>query len=279
MIEQPVGAHNELGQQLSAFRQAAGYSQGSLAAAVGYSRSSIANIEAGRQQADERFWRKCDEVLSADGQLVASWNRVEEFQRQALRQKAELANHTQRQHLSTLTTLTTGATNGAGIVKFYDDFVDIENAWDALFSTSFTLDLAIMYGATWRNTYRKHLRSLTERPDGRIRVVLPDPSADSPLVPLYANILKISPADFQRKVTEAISDFQTIGPRRHVEVYLTTAVFRHAIYLFTHQAILGLYALSAERIPTPAFLVSEGGLLSFMRVDFDQLLERARRID
>lgn len=53
---------------------------------------------------------------------------------------------------------------------------------------------------------------------------------------------------------------------------------RHAIYLFTHQAILALYAMCSERIPTPALLASEGGLLSFMRVDFDRLLEQSDRI-
>ncbi len=166
----------------------------------------------------------------------------------------------------------------SGIVRFYSDFVDIESDWETAFAASSTLDLAIMYGATWRNTYRKNLHALAGRPDGRIRVVLLSPSADSLLVTLYERTLRITPEDFRRKVTEAVDDFRTIGPRRHVEVYLTTAVFRHAIYLFTHQAILALYALCSERIPTPALLASEGGLLSFMRVDFDRLLEQSDRI-
>jgi hypothetical protein len=165
-----------------------------------------------------------------------------------------------------------------GSVRFYGDFVDIESDWEALFSTSSTLDLAIMYGATWRNTYRKNLHALAGRPDGRIRVVLPNPSADSLLATLYAHTLRVTPEDFRRKVTEAIDDFHTIGPQRHVEVYLTTAMFRHAIYLFTHQAVLALYALCSERIPTPALLSSDRVLLSFMREDFDRLLEQSDRI-
>ena len=166
----------------------------------------------------------------------------------------------------------------AGIGRFYSDFVDIEGDWDALFAASSTLDLAVMYGATWRNTYRKNLHVLAGRPGGRIRVVLPDPSADSLHAALYAQALRVTPDDFRRKVTEAIDDFSTIGPPRHVEVYLTTAMFRHAIYLFTHQGILALYALCSERIPTPALLASDGGLLSFMRLDFDRLLEQSDRI-
>jgi hypothetical protein len=166
----------------------------------------------------------------------------------------------------------------AGIGRFYSDFVDIEGDWDALFAASSTLDLAVMYGATWRNTYRKNLHVLAGRPGGRIRVVLPDPSADSLHVALYAHTLRVTPDDFRRKVTEAIDDFSTIGPSRHVEVYLTNAMFRHAIYLFTYQGILALYALCSERIPTPALLAADGGLLSFMRLDFDRLLEQSDRI-
>jgi hypothetical protein len=166
----------------------------------------------------------------------------------------------------------------SGIARFYSDFVDIKDDWENLFASSSTLDLAIMYGATWRNTYRKQLNALAARPDGRIRVVLPEPARDSPLVALYAHSLRIAPDDFCLKITEAVRDFRSIGPRRHVEVYLTAAVCRHAIYLFTHQAILALYSLCGERIPTPALLASEGGLLSFMRQDFDRLLEQSDRV-
>jgi hypothetical protein len=165
-----------------------------------------------------------------------------------------------------------------GIGRFYADFVDIQADWDSLFAASSSLDLAVMYGATWRNTYRKDLSGLAGRPDGRIRVVLPEPSPGSMLIRAYAHASGMAPGDLSRKVTEAIEDFRLIGPRRHVEIYLTTAVFRHSIYLFTHQAILALYALCGERIPTPALLASEGGLLSFIREDFDRLLEHSNRI-
>lgn len=165
-----------------------------------------------------------------------------------------------------------------GIDRFYNDFVDIRDGWESLFAASSTLDLAIMYGATWRNTYRKHLGTLAARPGGRLRIVLPSPSGSSPLATLYAHALGISADDFRRKVSEAIDDFRSIGPPRHVEIYLTTAIFRHAIYLFSHQAILALYALCGERLPSPALLLSDGGMLAFMRQDFDRLLEQSDRI-
>ncbi|HEY2578079.1 MAG TPA: hypothetical protein VGI74_17390 [Streptosporangiaceae bacterium] len=172
----------------------------------------------------------------------------------------------------------TRAQGDPGIARFYSDFVDISEDWENLFAASSSLDLAIMYGATWRHTYRKNLTALAGRPDGRLRVVLPEPSPSSPLITLYAHTLGITSQDFRNRVTEAIQDFRAIGPQRHVEIYLTTTVFRHALYLFTHQAILALYALCSERIPTPALLASDGGLLAFMRHDFDRLLTQSNRI-
>ncbi|HLX51168.1 MAG TPA: hypothetical protein VKS82_22820, partial [Streptosporangiaceae bacterium] len=114
-----------------------------------------------------------------------------------------------------------------GIARFYSDFVDITDDWDRLFAASSTLDLAIMYSATWRNTYRKNLTALAARPDGRIRVGLPDPAPTCPLTPLYAYTLGITPGDFHRRVSDAIEDFRTIGPQRHIEIYLADTLFRH----------------------------------------------------
>jgi hypothetical protein len=150
--------------------------------------------------------------------------------------------------------------------------------WEDLFAESFTLDIAIMYGATWRNTYRKNLSALAQRPDGRIRIILPEPAPDSMLIETYAHSLRITPEDLRRKINEAISDFDSLEPRRHIEVYLTSALFRHAIYVFTHRAVIALYSLCGERIATPALLASEGGLLNFVRLDFDRLLEQSKRI-
>lgn len=122
--------------------------------------------------------------------------------------------------------------SGSGIVKFYPDFVDISGDWESLFASSSTLDLAIMYSATWRNTCRKHLYAIAGRPDGRIRIVLPDPAADSILIALYAQNLGIAPEDLRGRVHAAIADFRAMEPRRHVEVYITTRASRHAIYMF-----------------------------------------------
>ncbi len=248
--------------ELRKWRGARGLSQAKLAQALKYDRSYISKVETGQEWPAVDFARRADHVLQAGGTLHHAY--------QHGRPTAQVSGSFDGERIF--------GSQDSGIAKFYSDFVDIEGDWDALFSVSSTLDLAIMYGATWRNTHRKRLRTLAERPDGRIRLVLPDPSPASPVVDLYAHMLGIESDDFRRKIGEAVSDFQTIGPRRHVEVYLTSSVFRHASYLFTHQGILALYALCGERISTPALLASEGELLSFMRTDFDQLLYRSTRL-
>lgn len=250
--------------ELRKWRGARGLSQAKLAQALKYDRSYISKVETGQEWPAIDFARRADQVLRAGGSLQHAYQH-------GGRPATQHAGHFDGERLF--------GSRESGIAKFYSDFVDIEGDWDALFSVSSTLDLAIMYGATWRNTHRKRLQTLADRADGRLRIVLPDPSTDSPVVDLYAHMLDLPADDFRGKITEAIRDFQTIGPRRHVEIYVTSSVFRHATYLFTHQAILALYALCGERISTPAFLASDGELLSFMRTDFDRLLDRSTRLE
>ena len=63
-------ARRELGRRLAALRRAAGLNQFGLAAAVNYTRSIVANVEVGRQNAPREFWSSCDDVLRAGGTLL-----------------------------------------------------------------------------------------------------------------------------------------------------------------------------------------------------------------
>lgn len=65
-----------LGARLAAWRTAAGETQRSLSTKLAYSRSTIANVEVGRQSAPREFWQRCDQVLSAGGQLLAAYDQL-----------------------------------------------------------------------------------------------------------------------------------------------------------------------------------------------------------
>lgn len=67
-----------LGGQLAALRVAAGYTQETFAAKTFYGRSSIANIETGRQAAPKEFWKRSDEILHTGGILAEAHDRLAE---------------------------------------------------------------------------------------------------------------------------------------------------------------------------------------------------------
>jgi DNA-binding XRE family transcriptional regulator len=91
-----VEARRKLGRQLAELRKAAGYSQHDFAPLTHYTRSTIANVEVGRQHVPRTFWQLCDEVLSASGTLSGGYDQMQALIRQhheelarALREKSE----------------------------------------------------------------------------------------------------------------------------------------------------------------------------------------------
>lgn len=71
-----VDGWRTLGVRLAQLRRAAGYNQHSLAPLTGYARSTIANVETGRQKAPREFWQRCDELLGRDGSLLSLYDQA-----------------------------------------------------------------------------------------------------------------------------------------------------------------------------------------------------------
>lgn len=71
-----TAARRALGRQLAAHRQAAGYSQEKFAPLTGYGRSTLANVETGRQNVPRAFWVRCQEELGA-GSLVPAYDEIQ----------------------------------------------------------------------------------------------------------------------------------------------------------------------------------------------------------
>lgn len=82
-----------LGRQLAAYRKAANYSQHQLAPLVGYGRSTVANVEVGRQQVPRAFWLRCDELLGAGDRLTTTYDELQAVVTQQRRTAAELEVH------------------------------------------------------------------------------------------------------------------------------------------------------------------------------------------
>jgi len=84
-------ARRALGAKLAAYRRAAQLSQESLAELGGYSRSTIANIETGRQHVPREFWAGIDPALHADGDLIKASDEVEAAAREEHLEAAQQA--------------------------------------------------------------------------------------------------------------------------------------------------------------------------------------------
>jgi hypothetical protein len=160
----------------------------------------------------------------------------------------------------------------SGVTEYFADFVDIGDEWERLFKNAHELDLVIMYGRTWRNTYLKHIRNMLKRPGGQLRIVLPEVKTASPLLRLYAERLNTTERTLFGRIEDAKTEFKDLRKWGHVEIYTTPFYLNHALYLFDHAGVLAFYAFRTHRCPTPALVVREGDLLNFLRKDFEWLV-------
>ncbi len=83
-------ARRALGAELAAYRDAAGFSQARLAALIAYSRSTIANVETGRQRVPRQFWEHADTALRTGGVFASGHDELEE----SARRDRQAAAHT-----------------------------------------------------------------------------------------------------------------------------------------------------------------------------------------
>jgi transcriptional regulator with XRE-family HTH domain len=88
-----------LGEKLATHRRAAGHSQAALAKLITYSRSTVANVEIGRQHVHLNFWRRADEVLQAGGALIEAYNQLEALIRQEREAMASQGRQTNAEQL------------------------------------------------------------------------------------------------------------------------------------------------------------------------------------
>jgi len=83
-------ARRTLGRKLAELRRAAGHNQHQFAALVHYTRSSVANIEVGRQHPPREFWVLCDSVLATGSSLAATWDEIQVLEREQRRAASQV---------------------------------------------------------------------------------------------------------------------------------------------------------------------------------------------
>lgn len=97
-------ARHDLGRHLAAWRDAAGVKQIDLARHTCYSRSTIANVETGRQNIPRAFWAHADQILGAAGNLMEAFEHLDDLVREYNRQMGQARDDERQQairHTST----------------------------------------------------------------------------------------------------------------------------------------------------------------------------------
>lgn len=111
--EMVAEAKRALGRQLAANRDAAGLKQQELSLKIHYGRSTIANVEVGRQTCSRTFWERCDQALDADGVLLRAFEELKALIRE---RQADVARRTERARIAQFRQLTAPATSAHPLV-------------------------------------------------------------------------------------------------------------------------------------------------------------------
>jgi predicted kinase/transcriptional regulator with XRE-family HTH domain len=90
-VRQVRDAKKALGRQLASWRTRRGLRQHDLAGEIPTSRSTVAGVERGAQVVDETFWRRCDRLVGAGGELLDAYRRYRELERRYQADRAEAA--------------------------------------------------------------------------------------------------------------------------------------------------------------------------------------------
>src|SRR5262245_29594084 len=91
-LSEITAARHALGRLLATYRQAAGLNQRQLAPHAHYGRSTIGNVETGRQNVPREFWERCDQALEAGGGLLAAADQLEELVQRHREETTQLAD-------------------------------------------------------------------------------------------------------------------------------------------------------------------------------------------
>ncbi|MEU8048388.1 helix-turn-helix transcriptional regulator [Micromonospora haikouensis] len=108
-----------LGRRLGAWRRKRGLTQDDVARLVHSTRSTVANVESGRQVVDRVFWAQCETLLRAGGELLTGYDEYRSLDARHQEEKAEAARHARWGALASL-----DPAAGPGVAGHRDEVVE-----------------------------------------------------------------------------------------------------------------------------------------------------------
>jgi ribonuclease D len=167
----------------------------------------------------------------------------------------------------------------AGLVRVTTDYGQIE--WDKLINSASHVDPFFTYAHTWRNSHETALRTLVERGDTQLRVILADRLNQTLLAHLAARF-NASPEDVAATIEEAEHGWVQLarikGEGAEVELRVTTSFPVFTYYRFDGRCVGVFYGQARKRTDVPALECQRGGsLYTFFSEQFEGPLERCLR--
>ena len=174
----------------------------------------------------------------------------------------------------------------AGIVQVVDNFRSDDMRWSEYLQNTKCLDIFVCWAKTWRNHNKEHLESIVADPQGRIRLVLPDPDHEPTITYLANSFEGYDKNGIQRDIMEAIQFFKdldrisdtTLG---HVEIWCVGRSPQFSWYRLDHQAVFAFYAHRGKKAVPTVVCKKEGYLYNFANEEFEFFFSKkskARRV-
>ena len=146
------------------------------------------------------------------------------------------------------------STSGEGIERF-GDFPSFDSLSKDLLKNTNTLTTCFIHSGRWRQTNDKGLKQFIARKKSVWNVILPDVRDADLLNCLYEHFS--DRRTLYAKIIDAYDYFFRLKQKypEKVNIYLSTKYPTYSIYQFDNKAIVSLYPLSDENMPTPTFLI------------------------
>lgn len=176
----------------------------------------------------------------------------------------------------------------AGLVSVTNNFPHIVD-WSKLFKRVHKLDIFFAYASTWRKNNAEELRSLAQRTDVRVRIIIPDPDDDLLMTDLGRRF-GMNTDKVKEKVQEAANEFLEIFTNQagsvkgaKFELWYVSAPPVFSFYRFDHLIVFASYRHRIGRGSVPTFVIEQGGSLYEFVMDelqgfFDPEQDLARRV-
>lgn len=162
----------------------------------------------------------------------------------------------------------------AGLIQIADNFRSPEVNWHEMLKHTKTLDVFVCWAYTWRNQHQELLKEIINTPNGKIRVILPDPEHESTIQNLSNSFSGYNEQKVRDRINEAIDFFIDMDrpegvPLNHLEIWLIDRDPKYSWYRMDNCSVFAFYAhRGKEKVPT---LVSkkDGYLYNFSCKEFE----------